>query len=66
MSIHDDEFTLGYRDGRDPSAPEPSSNRSNAYQHSFAVGRAEIMGQPIPAHVSRVSATEAERRDAMA
>lgn len=61
---HDREFAAGYRDGRDPDAPPPSSNRSHAYRHSFEVGRAELAGTPIPAAVSRVAAADAERRDA--
>jgi hypothetical protein len=53
------EFFDGYRDGRDPSAPEPSENRSAMYRHSFAVGRAELEGKPILAAVSRVCAQAA-------
>jgi len=49
----DDEFADGYRDGRDPGAPDPGENRSEAYRHSFAVGRAELADRPIPAAVSR-------------
>jgi hypothetical protein len=51
------EFCDGYRDGRDRFAPEPSDNRSDAYRHSFAVGRAELAGCPIPAATSRERAT---------
>ena len=57
------EFVEGYRDGRDPNAPEPSANRSHAYRHSFAVGRAELAKKPIPAAVSRERAAEAEQMD---
>lgn len=65
----DQEFCDGYRDGRDPLAPEPSDNRSAAYRHSFAVGRAELAGCPIPAAISReraamIEAAERGRRDA--
>ena len=63
---HDREFAAGYRDGRNPDAPPPSSNRSHAYRHSFEVGRAELRGDPIPAALSRAAAADAERRDANA
>lgn len=53
MAGADHEFAQGYIDGRDPDCPEPSGNRSEAYRHSFRVGRAEIAGRPIPAAVSR-------------
>jgi hypothetical protein len=59
----DDEFAEGYRDGRDPNAPEPSANRSHAYRHSFAVGRAEIARCHIPAAASRSAAYIAELKD---
>jgi hypothetical protein len=59
----DDEFAEGYRDGRNPSAPEPSSNRSHCYRHSFAVGRAELANKPIPAAVSLLAAEAAETKD---
>ena len=36
----DREFMEGYFDGRDPDSPQPSANRSHAYRHSWAVGRA--------------------------
>jgi hypothetical protein len=58
------DFLEGYRDGRDPTAPEPSDNRSACYKHSFNVGRAELANKPIPAQVSRERAREAEQRDA--
>ncbi len=57
------EFAEGYRDGRDPQSVEPSENRSLAYRHSFAVGRAEIAGKPIPADQSRKAAAEAEAKE---
>lgn len=53
MSDVEQEFCDGYRDGRDLSCPEPGENRHPAYKHSFAVGRAELAGSPIPADVSR-------------
>lgn len=59
MNREDEEFNDGYRDGRDPTTPEPSANRSAPYRHSFAVGRAEIEGKPIPAHLSRERAAAA-------
>lgn len=62
----EEDFREGYRDGRDADAPDPSANRSHAYRHSFAVGRAEIARRPIPAAVSRLSAVQAEQRDAAA
>jgi hypothetical protein len=54
--VADQEFALGYRDGRNPGTPEPGENRSPAYLHSFKVGRAEIEGNPIHASVSREAA----------
>lgn len=62
--ISDSDFAEGYRDGRDPNAPEPSDNRSASYKHSFAVGRAELANKPIPAAVSRRKAREAAESDA--
>ncbi len=63
-TVVEQEFTDGYRDGRDPDAPEPSANRSHAYRHSFAVGRAELANRPRPAWESRINAAEAEAKDA--
>lgn len=57
------EFVEGYMDGRDPTSPEPSDNRSHCYRHSFAVGRAEIAGKPIPAPASRAASTAAIAKD---
>jgi hypothetical protein len=48
----------GYLDGRDPNCPEPNTNRSAAYKHSFEVGRTELANQPIPAVLSRLSAQQ--------
>ena len=62
----DVEFQEGYRDGRDPDAPEPSANRSHAYRHSFAVGRAELAKRPIAVAVARVEAALAEEQAAQA
>jgi hypothetical protein len=64
LSIHDEEFMAGYFDGRDINAPEPGENRSHCYRHSFAIGRAELAGKPIPVTVSRDAAAEAEAKDA--
>lgn len=36
----------GYRDGRDPNCPEPSSNRSRSYIHGFRNGRDDLRGRP--------------------
>lgn len=58
----DSEFAEGYCDGRDPDAPEPSGNRSDAYRHSFAVARAERAGRPFPAALSRKRADQIERK----
>lgn len=66
MTDPEADFADGYRDGRDPDAPEPSANRSHAYRHSFEVGRAEINGQPIPAARSRAAAFVAQMKDAQA
>jgi hypothetical protein len=49
----EEEFVAGYTDGRDPSIPDAGQNRSDAYLHSFAIGRAELDGRPIAAAVSR-------------
>lgn len=57
------DFADGYRDGRTANCPEPSDNRSHAYRHSFAVGRAEIAGKPLPAAASRAAAQAAEVKD---
>ncbi|MHA0333704.1 hypothetical protein [Sphingomonas aquatilis] len=56
----DRQFYDGYRDGGDPDAPAPNANRHPAYRHSFAVRRAEIAGQPMPAAVSRAAAAAIE------
>lgn len=61
MSI-DDEFVNGYFDGRDLDCPEPSDNRHPAYKHSFNVGRAEKLGRPIPAWLSRMRARWIEEK----
>jgi hypothetical protein len=66
MTTDDTEHFNGYKDGRDPTSPEPSANRSWCYRHSFAVGRAEIENNPIPAQVSRKKAREASVKDATA
>lgn len=52
----DHEFMDGYMDGRDKDAPPPNGNSHPAYKHSFEVGRAELRGDPIPAHISRAKA----------
>jgi hypothetical protein len=61
--VGDDDFVEGYLDGRNPVCPEPSGNRSECYRHSFAVGRAELAGRPIPASMSRLHAANAEAKD---
>jgi hypothetical protein len=38
----DREMTEGYRDGLNPSAPEPAGNRSQAYRTGFLNGREEL------------------------
>jgi len=62
MSDIEREFWEGYSDGRNPIAPYPGDNRSEAYRHSFEVGRAELAGKPIPAQVSRDRAAAIEAR----
>jgi len=57
------EFADGYFDGRNTDTPEPSGNRSRAYQHSWGVGRAERLGHPIPAAISRAAAAIIEAED---
>lgn len=64
LSTAEREFMEGYQDARDPDAPAPSGNRSHCYRHSFEVRRAEMAGTPIPAWKSRISAAEAEEKDA--
>lgn len=34
-----DEMIVGFRDGYDLTAPEPSANRSASYRHGFMCGR---------------------------
>ena len=41
-----DDMVEGYRDGLDPSTPEPSANRSHSYRHGFANGRDDRAGKP--------------------
>ena len=53
----------GYRDGRDITTPHPGPNRDPRYVHSWRVGRAEVMGRPIPAAISRARAVEARVAD---
>lgn len=60
----DQQFYDGYRDGGDPDAPAPSSNRHPAYRHSFAIRRAELAGHPITAAVSRAAAAAIEAEHA--
>ena len=50
----------GYMDGYDLDVPEPSSNRSHSYRHSFWIGRAEKMRLPLPTYY------ELERRAELA
>lgn len=64
LSTAEREFMDGYQDASDPEAPTPSGNRSHCYRHSFDVRRAEMAGTPIPAWKSRISAAEAEEKDA--
>lgn len=41
-----DDMVKGYRDGRDPSSPEPSGNRSASYRHGFMNGRDDLRQRP--------------------
>lgn len=41
-----DEMVMGYRDGRNPECPEPSSNRSKSYIHGFKNGRDDLGRSP--------------------
>jgi hypothetical protein len=61
MTDANDDYMQGYTDGRDKGCPEPNNNRSERYKHSFAVGRAELNNQPIPADVSRKHVEEIEQ-----
>lgn len=67
MTREEDEMAEGYRDGRDLSAPEPSSNRSHSYRHGFAVRRAEVLSNGkaslAPAHELRRAAETALFKD---
>jgi hypothetical protein len=36
------EMVEGCLDGRDPSNPEPSDNRSRSYRHGFRSGRSDL------------------------
>jgi hypothetical protein len=38
----EDEMVLGFMDGYDRNAPQPSENRSRSYRHGFANGRRDI------------------------
>lgn len=59
-----DDFVAGYLDGYNPDAPAPSGNRSDAYRHSFEIGRREAEGlPPVPAAISRARAAEIEARN---
>ena len=58
LSPIDQEFCAGYYDGRDSDIPEPNANRHPAYIHSFNVARAEKLGKPIPAQISRAAAAK--------
>lgn len=63
-----DDAMEGYRDGLDPSSPEPSGNRSAIYRHCFAVGRFDRAGKPAfgSADNARRLAEIAEAEDARA
>lgn len=65
--MSDDEFVDGYIDGRNPTTPEPSGNRSHRYRHSFAIGRAEIEKRVLfpSADQAREAARIAEERDTL-
>lgn len=41
-AVSDEEISEGYRDGRNPDSPEPSTNRSHSYRHGFANGRDDL------------------------
>ena len=47
MAKANSDMVEGYMDGYDLNAPEPSSNRSESYRHSFYIGRAEKLGLPV-------------------
>jgi hypothetical protein len=64
--MSDEDSFNGYLDGRDPNSPEPSSNRSWSYRHSFAVGRREIEGRHWDASTARRLAEIAQAKDAIA
>ena len=48
----------GYRDGSDPSAPEPSTNRSHSYRHGFANSRDDRSGKPRASYAELVRMAE--------
>lgn len=45
-AVSDEEISEGYRDGRNPDSPEPSTNRSHSYRHGFANGRDDMNKRP--------------------
>lgn len=55
------DYAEGYMDGLNRDCPEPNANRSERYKHSFAVGRAEINGHPIPYKTSMQNVEKVER-----
>jgi hypothetical protein len=63
MSQAEDEMVEGYRDGRDPDAPEPSDNRSRAYRHGFQSGRDDLSGKPSAPFAVRLAQAEEILKD---
>ena len=58
------EMTDGYFDGRDPTSPAPSANRSASYRHGFQMGRDDLRRRPsASAAVNRKLADKAEQED---
>jgi hypothetical protein len=58
------EMVEGYRDGRNPDNPAPSSNRSASYRHGFENGRDDHARSPrATAAMLRLMAEKAIRDD---
>jgi len=60
MGWAEKEMVEGYRDGLDPSQPEPSGNRSRSYRHGFTNGRDDRANKPrASAEILRLDAEAA-------
>lgn len=48
LAYLNNEHFEGYRDGHELDTPRPSENRSEAYRHSWEIGRAEKERRQVP------------------